>query len=297
MQNNKNDLELTASLTAAQEKYWRFDAEEKARLTQSDPMQLPWNEMLRLNHLCCLEMLDTKLGKLYLQDPDAYAPHISGIQNTALRRGLNLDFWPELLRKLVSKDSPYRPRYCLVWQVNPTTTNSREPDLEGCFMNLSITHFGSIEVIKVDTEQKPMELAFIGFDEIIGLILGRPSLFRAAKLFYEDRRKSEIVWLPLLYGVSWKSPNSHDRDGSYTRFVGHTKVKIEGMGINFGIGIGHQDFLIRNVEKPKEAVKFGLGSIDEIQVALDINDPKFEDKCRTRGLNPDELRQKTKEGK
>jgi len=297
MQNNKNDLELTASLTAVQEEYWRFDAEEKATLIQSDPLQLPWNKMLRLNHLCCLEMLETKLGKLYLQDPGAYDPGVSGIQDTGLRRGLNLDFWPELLRKLVSKNSPYRPRYCLVWMVNPTPANPREPDHEGCFMNFSITHFGSIEVIKIDAKLKPVELAFVGLDEISGLMLGRPSIFRPATLFYEDRREDEIVCMPLLYGVSWRSSSSHDRDGSYTRWVGHTKVKVEDMDINIGIGIGHQDFLIKNVDSPNKAVKFGLGSIDEIQVALDIEDPKFEIKCRARGLDPDEVRQKHKVGK
>ena len=164
-------------------------------------------------------------------------------------------------------------------------------------MNFSITHFGSIEVIKTDAEQKPVELAFVGLDEINGLMLGRPSLFRPAKLFYEDSRENEIVWMPLLYGVSWRSSSSHDRDGSLTRWVGHTKVKVEDMDINIGIGIGHQDFLIKNVDSPNEAVKFGLGSIDEIEIVLDIDDPKFENKCRARGLDPDEVRRKIKGGK
>ena len=59
-----------------------------------------------------------------------------------------------------------------------------------------------------------------------------------AELSYFDARENEIVWMPLLYGVSWKCPEICDRDGSFTRIIAHTELEIEGMGSGFGIAIG-----------------------------------------------------------
>ncbi len=293
----KNASDLGSVLTAIQEKYWRFDASEKASLLENDPFLLPWPKMLRLNHLCCLEMLETEEGKAYLRDPDAYPADLQAGKISELRLDLKLEFWPELLQKLVSQDSPYRPRHCLIWQGTPVNDKQREPDLTGRCMNASLTHFGSFEVIKVDADLNPMELHFVGLHEIRHIKFGNSGLFRATKLIYDDERDDEIVWMPLLYGVSWKCQETCDRDGSFTRTIAHIQLELEGMDTNFGIAIGHQDLLIRNAEKPDQEMVFGLGSIDEIGVALEFDDPKFEIRCRARGLNPDEVRRMISKGK
>ena len=40
---------------------------------------------------------------------------------------------------------------------------------------------------------------------------------------------------------------------------------------------------------------FGLGSIGEIMVVLFWDDPKFDQKCRARGLDPDDVRRSMNE--
>lgn len=288
--------QLVGLLADIQKKYWRFDAQEKASLVQRGPLNLPWPEMLRLNHLCCLEMLETKRGQDYLHDPDAYGRDLEAGSVSDLQQGLDLGFWPEMIKKLLSAASPYRPRLSLVWQAGPPPGIQREPDVQGLFMNESMTHFGSFEVIKVDELGMPVKIGFIGLDELRHVMFAGNALFRAAKLFYDDGRADEVVWMPLLYGVSWGCPAEFDRDGSFTRWVGHGSVEMAGKDVNIGIGIGHQDFLV--AAGPRErGLSLGLGSLAEIEVGLDIDDPRFETKCRARGLDPEEARRMARSGK
>jgi hypothetical protein len=188
------------------------------------------------------------------------------------------------LARLLSKESPYRERPILVWQGNPDGLDQREPDLYGHFRNASMTHLGSLEVVRLDDEDNPRELAFIALDDIRGVVFAPPTIFRYGKLLYDDGRPDEIVLLPLLYGTSWRSRHARDRDGSITRFAGH--LKIPGSDQDFFIGVGHQDFVVR-----ERATLFGLSSIGEIMVPLEIDDPRFEMKCHARGLDPAEVRQ------
>jgi len=289
--------QLTTLLTDIQKKYWRFDAAEKASLVQRDPLHLPWPDMLRLNHLCCLEILETKGGKSYLQDPDAYPRDLEAGSVSDLRLGLDLAFWPEMIKKLSSAASPYRPRLALVWQTGPLPGIQREPDVQGLFTNESMTHFGSFEVIKADENGMPVKIGFIGLDELRHVMFAGKGLFRVAKLFYDDGRADEMVWMPLLYGVSWGCPAEFDRDGSFTRLVDHRSLEMAGEDVNIGIGIGHQDFLVVAGPWEKGMSLVGLGSLAEIEVGLDIDDPKFEIKCRARGLDPDEARRLARSGK
>jgi hypothetical protein len=290
-----SDRKLTAKLTDIQKGYWRFDAKEKANLVRSGPLNLRWPEMLRLNHLCCLETLQTKRGQRYLRDADAYGQDLQAGTVSDSYPGLDLEFWPEMLQKLVSDESPYRPRVCLVWQVKSAAANPRQPDLQGSFLNASITHLGSFEVIRADAEMKPRELDFIALDELAGLVLDRSAPFCSARLMYDDQREAEVVWIPLLYGISWMSPQAYDRDGSFTRFVGNKNIKIEGFNQSLGIGIGHQDLRIDNPHTDASML-FGLGSLAELSVALRVDDPKFEQKCRARGLTQEDVQRIIKGG-
>jgi hypothetical protein len=279
--------ELMDALVKTQTDYWQFNPEAKAGLVRSDPLQLAWPEALRLNHLCCLEVLETEKGRAAFQSEEVGAD-----DQVDLAEGLDLDFWPDLLGKLVSNESPYRPRHCDVWQGDAPMSEAREPDLGGPFYNASLTHFGCLEVIRLDARQRPRELAFVPLDDLDAVVLAQPSLFRAAGLFYNDGREHETVWAPLLYGISWRSTHQYDRDGTFTRFVGHQQVS--GLDESFGIGIGHQDFVIKKGDGG--ATLFGLGSVSQISVALEVADPRFDEKCRARGLGPEEVRRQIPDG-
>ncbi len=139
---------------------------------------------------------------------------------------------------------------------------------------------------------KVVELSFVTLDELRGAFFHGSALFRYGKLFYDDGHPDEIVLVPLLYGVSWLTPNTIDQDGTTTRFI--CSIETEKDQTALSIGVGHQDFIIEGVRQ----ALFGINSIGELMVALFVNDPKFEQKCRARGLDPDTARESmTKERK
>jgi hypothetical protein len=113
----------------------------------------------------------------------------------------------KLITQLVSDNSPYKPRHVAVWRGKAGESDKHEPDLIGILCNASLTHLGCIEVIRLDAEQRPIELAFISHDEIRGAVFDRTALFRAGMLFFDDGRADEVVLVPLLYGISWLSPH------------------------------------------------------------------------------------------
>jgi len=261
-----------------QQAYWTFDAEEKAKLLKGYPDGLSWCERLRLLHLACLELLNTEQGQKQLG---------AGEMERAFNapEGETRDLCEALVEQLMREDSPYRPRYVLVWQGSSGQSNTREPDIRGPFRNASITHLGALEVVRLDEKERPRELAFVGLDELRGVAFGRPAVFRAAKLFYDDDRGEEIVLSPLLYGVSWDTPNAYYRDGSMTRFCCH--IEIEGLPSRVAVGVGHQDYAVMGANGG--ASLLGLGSVGELVVALSPDDPKLEQKCKARGMDPDQV--------
>jgi hypothetical protein len=128
-------------------------------------------------------------------------------------------------------------------------------------------------------------MAFIPFDDIQAVVFGPPSLYRTAKIFYEYERPDEIVAVPLIYGLSWHFKHSYLHDGSFTQWGCNIKTK---QGFSLGIGLGHQDFKV--VKEEEGHTLFGIGSIGQIVIPLEIEDPKFEKKCKSRGLDPDDIK-------
>jgi hypothetical protein len=138
----------------------------------------------------------------------------------------------------------------------------------------------------VDAQDQPTGIDFIALDDIRGIVLARPSIFRAAKILFEDGRPDEIVRLPLVYGFSWFTGRGQDTDGTMTHFCSH--ITVAAMKAPLGIGIGHQDFIL---ESPKGgATLFGLGSLGELIMPLHVGDPRFDERCRTRGIDPQKAR-------
>jgi hypothetical protein len=229
----------------------------------------------------CIEYLSSEHGRKHLDEED--------FDDESRWNTVSKDICVNIVERLLKKESPFCSRTCFIWQGDPGETEQREPDFQGAFLNASLTHLGCIEVIKVDENQNPTEVDFLPFDEIQGVIFAQPSLFRAAKIFYDHEKKDEIVFVPILYGLSWLSGNQFDHDGSMTRFCCHIETKT---GINLGIGLGQQDFTITDSNGNQSI--FGMSSVGEIMVGLEITDPKFEVKCKARGLDPHKVKEHMK---
>lgn len=250
-----------------QRAYWTHSEEEQSRLEARGVEQLGWLERLRLHHLICLQRLD------------------SGPERAAAAEKCR-----QSIRRLVVPDSPYRPRPAMVWQGQSAQPgSSREPDMQGEFLNASLTHLGCLEVYRVDAANQPTGIDFVSFDDLSGVVFAPPSLIRAAKLFYDNGR-DEIVLIPMLYGLTWAIGNEYDRAGRMTRFVARLDGEEVGVLGASGLGVGQQDFTIRGPDGGGSL--FGIGSVAEISFPLDTRDPRFDEKARARGIDPDEVRRR-----
>jgi len=248
------------SLQAA---YWRPDPAALAALAGRFH-SLAWGERLRLHHLLCMQIVDAGY--------DGLRPH--------------RDLFQELLGLLLSPKSPWRPRSAAIWQGAPSVSDPRPPTLQGLLSNASLTHLGAVEMIHLDASQSPTALDFVPFDELLSLVAAGQSLFRAARVFTLGATGGPTVWLPLLYGTSWCSPEPTDRDGSMTRFD-HLPDDVPSPVR--GVGFGHQDLQLFD---PEHGRLLGIGGVGEIMMALEISDPRFDAKCRARGVDPAAARAK-----
>lgn len=243
--------------------YWTHNADEQYELEARGIDQLGWREVLRLHHLFCLQRVQ----------PSNQHSVADKCRLTASR--------------LLESDSPYRPRPAMIWQGQSAQPgHNREPDMQGECLNPSVTHFGCLEIYQLDAANQPTEIDFVSFDELSGAVFGPPNLIRAAKLFYDDGR-DHIVLVPLLYGLTWAIGNEFDREGRMTRFVAHLDNQEASEYAASGVGVGQQDLCIR---QDGGSTLFGLGSVAEISFPLDIRDPRFDEKARARGIDPDQVR-------
>ncbi|MDX1995344.1 MAG: hypothetical protein SF029_23370 [bacterium] len=261
-----------------QKSYWTFNAAEKASLMQRYPAHLSWSERLRLHHLVCMELVQSGPAREALVGDQVSSETVSG--ETA-------ELCKDILSQLIAPDSPYRPRYGMLWQLKEQDNPQRPPDLQGVLENPSLTHLGSLEYIRLNQQMEPLDIGFAAFDDVFVVGFSNPALYRAARIYFEDGR-DEIVALPLLYGISWMTGKPYDTDGTMTRFIGH--VELEGTKQRFGLGVGHQDLAVRREEG---ITLVGLGSLAQVMIALEMDDPRFEQKCRVRGLDPDQVRRDT----
>lgn len=259
-----------------QRKYWSPSPDEKGSLQARGMTALSWREKLRLLHLACLDELSTEASRRILdsEDPDP----------TDMPPGPNRDLVAALVTNLRSAASPFRPRHASIWTGKAGESEQREPNAQGLFENASLTHLGALEVVRLDGQGQPVEIAFVPLGDLRGVVVASPALFRLAKLLFDDGRPDEIVLLPLIYGVSWSTANPANHDGSLTTFV--SSIELSGKDQVASIGIGHQDFVVHGAGEHM----IGLGNIGEIMITLSVDDPRFEQKCRARGLDPAAVR-------
>jgi len=262
--------DFSAMLLQLQRAYWTPAPTEKERLGERIDV-LDWPDLLRLHHLNCLDLMHAcGLTSASLDDFD---------QMSELAACADVELCAKLIERLASYPSPFRPRIALVFQRHrnglPLAANG-EPEFRGELQNASLTHLGALEVIRTE-QHGPSAVAFVPFDALQSIQVGPPSIFLPARLEYEERDHSEMVYLPLLYGASWFSAEPILRDGSMTHFMFSSKETSAGMGL------GHQDFVINED-------MFGLASIELIEFPLDMRAQDFEEHCRKRGLDPGEMR-------
>jgi hypothetical protein len=265
-----------------QRDYWTYAPGEQAALQGRGWEQLTWLQRLRLHHLNCMEVLEQDPFRRELHEDSAVTAEEAATPTEAPQR------CRETAERLLAPDSPYRPRGGTVWQREPSPLDQRPPDLEGTLSNASLTHLGCLEVLRLDGQMRPGEVAFVPFDDVRSVGLAPPKLFRAGRLCYEDGRPDEDVFVPLLYGLSWHTDNEFYRSGRLTRFVAYPGG--EGLAAGYGIGLGQQDLVLRGRGRH---TLFGLGSVAQLAFALEVSDPRFDLKCRVRGLDPDAARRRT----
>jgi hypothetical protein len=256
--------------------YWTFNTEEQAALLTRGVDALPWPELLRLHHLNCLEALNTAPVRRRLVSNETVPPDEAS--------QLALERCRQSAERLLLPESPYRQRDVDVWQGALDPKGERPPTMRGVLSNASLTHLGSLEVLRLDEQQRPKELTFVAFDDLQMVAMADPKVFRAARLFYDTGRADEIVFLPTLYATSWRSSSPYLRDGRMTQFLANPPGS--GPAAQFGLGVGQQDFSI--LEGEKRSV-FGITSVAQITFALDATSPRFAQKCQARGLDPDEV--------
>jgi hypothetical protein len=276
--------EEAPAIVRLQRDYWTYRPEEHAALRARDWQALSWAERLRLHHLHCLEVIQQEPFRRELAGDDVEPGERPGPTKVQHR-------CRESAERLLAPDSPCRPRYGMVWQGMLDPQERRQPDLEGDLVNPSLTHLGCLEVMRLNEQMQPRELAFVPFDDIHMLAFASPKLFRAARLFYDDGRPSEVVFVPLLYGLSWHNRSEYHRSGRLTSFFAYPGG--DGPAAEFGMGLGQQDLSLKGKE---QRTLFGLGSVAQLAFALDIADPRFDLKCRARGLDPDEVRRRMPQG-
>jgi hypothetical protein len=232
--------------------------------------------MLRLHHLTCLALVagDGPLSE-----------GLKSVGETATGEAAALA--AELRTRLLGDDSPYRPLHCFAWTGDAPRDRPREADAHGPTTNASLTHLGCVEIVRPDGQGVPAALDFLPLDDISGIVFSGRGVFRLAKVFHEITGEGEILYVPLLYGLSWHAASPMLRDGGLTWFRAH--VQTGGDPRATGVGLGQQDLLVGGTGGG-DATLIGLGSVAELAVGLSLDDPRFEAKCGGRGLDPEAVR-------
>jgi hypothetical protein len=295
---------------ALQKRYWTPSPEELALLEARRFETLGPRELLRLHHLRCLELLDAGDGTLRrgLLAPIAERP-------SAAELGAAIDETRRArlvvsAKALLSRVSVFRPRHGFTWLGAGPPAGDEIPysDLQGRTLNASLTHLGALEVIGLDEHFEPARVEFLDFDQVLTISLGAGEIgsaapFRPARILREYGLDDRVVLLPLRYGLSWFAHEPELLRGS----TEHQVAELELGGLadpskaignphdrrTLGIAVGPQrlEVLSDYCEDGDGGLsRFRLADAYQISLAIDQDDPKFADKCRGRGIDPEATR-------
>jgi hypothetical protein len=293
-----------------QKRYWSPAPEQLRELEGRALAALDWPEKLRLHHLRCLALLDAgdDLLRRALLAPVAERPNVEQLEQLAsaidpvLRERVAAS-----AKVLLGRRSPYRPRHGFAWLGDGAPEGDAVPysDFQGRVVNASLTHLGSVEIIALDpTTFEPAAIEFVPFDEIMTLARGprqhASDPFVPARILREYGQGELLVLLPLRYGLSWFALEPELLRGEATHHVAEielrgladpTKAVYESLDRRMlGIAVGAQRVEVLSDYAQEGLGRFELGGAYQVSLAIDQDDPRFDDKCRGRGLDVEATR-------
>jgi hypothetical protein len=290
-----------------QKRYWSPAPEELLELEGRGLGALDWVEKLRLHHLRCLALLDAHEGVLRrgLLAPVAERPgadELATAMDPVLRERVAAS-----AKMLLGRGSPYRPRHGFAWVGDGPPEGDAVPysDFQGRIVNGSLTHLGCVEIIRLDpTTLEPAAIEFLAFDEIMTLARGprgdAGGPFVPARILREYGQGELVVLLPLRYGLSWFALETDVLRGEAAHEVAGIEVRgLADASKSFsepldrrmlGISVGPQRLEVLSDYVQEGLGRFELGAAYQISLAIDQDDPRFDDKCRGRGLDVEATR-------
>lgn len=290
-----------------QKRYWSPAPDELRELEGRGLPALDWAEKLRLHHLRCLALLDAGDGLLRrgLLAPAAERPSASELEG-AIDPGLR-ERVAASAKALLGRRSPYRPRHGFAWLGDGPPEGDAVPysDFQGRIVNASLTHLGCVEIIRLDPATlEPAALEFLPFDQVMTLARGprehASAPFIPARILREYGQGELVVLLPLRYGLSWFALEPELLRGEATREVAAIQLRgLADVAKSFhepldrrmlGIAVGLQRLEVLSDDAQEGLGRFELGAAYQISLAIDQDDPRFDDKCRGRGLDVEATR-------
>ncbi len=293
-----------------QKRYWTPNPEELAGLETRRPESLDPAKLLRLHHLRCLALLDA--GDATLRRA-LLAPIAERPDETELRATIDRDLLTKLERSakaLLARRSPFRPRHGFAWLAAGPPDGDDVPysDFQGRTLNASLTHLGCLEVIGLDAKFEPATVEFLDFDQILTVSIGAGELgpaapFRPARVLREYGLEDRVVLLPTRYGLSWFSHEPELLRGTGAHRVAALELAgladpskaignpLDRRALSICVGPQRLEVLSDYREDGDHGLsRFFVGEAYQLSFAIDQDDPKFADKCRGRGLDPEATR-------
>lgn len=270
-----------AAVRRTHQEYWTANSGELQALQREPASSLPLSRKFRLLHLATMELLGLPIlrGAVESGDDDLdEAAEKTTLSSPVAKQCLSL------VNELAGPTGPCKARAVAVWQGPKPPDEQQPPTRVGPLTNASFTHQGALEIMRLLPQDKFGPVEFIPFAEMHSAIMVSSSLYRLGLVFLEGGERIEAI-VPMLYGLSWWSKNTYDQDGSMTRFVAPLPTDSPGPALQ--VGLGHQDF--QQTAQGGMAL-FGLGSVARLEIALDIREPDFDDRCRKRGMDPAAVR-------
>jgi hypothetical protein len=290
-----------------QKRYWSPAPDELGELEGRGLAALDWPEKLRLHHLRCLALLDAREGLLRR---DLLAPAAERPGAVDLENAIEPDLRQRVMasgKALLGRRSPYRPRHGFAWLGDGPPEGDAVPysDFQGRIVSASLTHLGCIEIIRLDPSTlEPAALEFLAFDQVMTLARSprahASDPFVPARILREYGQDPLVVLLPLRYGLSWFALEPELLRGQATHEVAPielrgladpTKALYESLDRRMlGIAVGPQRLESLSDYAQEGLGRFDLGAAYQISLAIDQDDPRFDDKCRGRGLDVEATR-------
>lgn len=288
-----------------QKRYWSPAPDELRDLEGRGLAALDWPEKLRLHHLRCLALLDAGDGALRrgLLAKTSERPSASELQlDPVLRERVAASG-----KALLSRRSPYRPRHGFAWLGDAPPEGDAVPysDFQGRVVLGSLVHLGSVEVIRLNPSTlEPQALEFVAFDDIVTLARSprtEPDMpFVPARILCEYGQEQLVVLLPLRHGLSWFALEPELLRGAAHHQVGAIELsgladpaKAIGQPLDrraLGIAAGAQQVEVLSDYEQEGLGRFALGDAYQLSLAIDQDDPRFDEKCRGRGLDVEATR-------